>query len=169
MNGFAGKWMMIALVAAPCGVFAAGRFLLARPGPSVAAADEFQQATETAPLIEFEATDGELMLATSWRDLDIPITHPTPFYQSRVIEPMTFDEPVVAPVVEPKQEAPSIALTAVMGGRRPVAVVEGRMLSVGSEIANGWFVTRIDANTQSIEVATHDGETLTVEVGDHLQ
>ena len=60
------------------------------------------------------------------------------------------------PEVEPP---PQIVVSAVMGGRVPVAMVNGRPRSVGDEVQPGWTVLQI---TQSGVVIVHtDGRTAT--------
>ncbi len=86
-----------------------------------------------------------------------------------LVSPFLFDDPdkpepisqiVLPPVPSGKQPAepaadkpPAINLTALMlGGREPLAVINGKPHRLGSEIAPGWTLTSIDRQAASVTV-----------------
>lgn len=164
-----GRWFFVGLVAAPCVVLVASRLVLSKPGPAgaIARSPNGAEGPQAGPVVSFAAQDRSLALAQAWQGYTPPITYPSPFYQPKTIVDERPEEPLVAPPREP--DLPNVALTAVMGGRRPVAVVDGRMLSIGDEAAEGWIIAVIDPSQQVIKIEANGGRSLIVAVGGHLR
>ncbi|GIK17869.1 MAG: hypothetical protein DYG93_04220 [Leptolyngbya sp. PLA2] len=86
-----------------------------------------------------------------------------------LLSPFLFDDPgkpapvneIVLPPVASKPETarplaekpPAVVLTALMlGGREPLAVINGKPYRLGAEIAPGWALTSIDRQAASVTV-----------------
>ena len=169
MSDGSNKLFYAGVALAPCVVLLASRFVFNKPGPAHAAAQTAQAAPlEAAEIVQFAAENESIALAQAWESYTPPITFPSPFYQPKTI---VDDRPAEAPPVYVSSEPvlPEVALTAVMGGRRPVAVVDRQMLTIGDEAAPGWFIVAIDTVQQTIRVEANDGLAMTVSVGGHLR
>lgn len=78
-------------------------------------------------------------------------------------------EPVEQQTPEPepqevRDDRPEIELGGIMGGRRPVAIINGRPSVIGEEPVRGWRLTRIDQPGRSVTLSSRSGEELTVEM-----
>lgn len=85
-------------------------------------------------------------------------------------------EPVPEPIIEEPPPAPEVAsvpasvrklaLTGVMRGRSgELAVISGRVLEVGAEVATGWRIGAIDARAMTVRLDGPAGLTLTLSRG----
>lgn len=116
------------------------------PAPSTAAAD-----VSVAPdvLAELERLDRQPL-------------GPSPFSapgRVRVVEPSTPDAP--APRQTPKFE-PVFQLTSVIGGQRPMAIIDGTVRRTGDDIGQGWSVQSIDATSKSVTLAGPNSGSMTL-------
>lgn len=92
------------------------------------------------------------------------LTAPTPFPRAEVPfepaqEPSVEPDPEAGPEIPETQPIPDLVVTTVMGGRVPVAMVNGRPRSVGDHVAPGWTIREI--NQSGIVVGHVDGRTAT--------
>ncbi len=65
----------------------------------------------------------------------------SPFYSVRLEQP----EPVIETDTVTVEERPTIAVTSILSGSRPVAVINGRPMGVGGLIDGQWTLIEIDA------------------------
>ncbi len=72
---------------------------------------------------------------------------------------------VVVPDEPAAPDAPGVVLSAVLGGARPLAVIDGKALRVGSLVAPGWTLAEISALRHSVVLRHESGAThvLTIE------
>jgi len=82
------------------------------------------------------------------------------------------EPPPVVVLPEPPEGAPvdpiaSLKITAIMGeGERGLVALNGRVFRMGSEVAIGWSVSKIDAGAWLVELAGPRGETRTIKRGE---
>lgn len=91
----------------------------------------------------------------------------TPFYYPPAhIEDQTPVDPVPLPDEPVQLDRFEIRLTSVMGGSRPLAVINGRACGVGQIVAGQWTLSAIDARAGSATFTHPDGRTQTISVND---
>jgi len=76
--------------------------------------------------------------------------------------PMHYPEATTEPEKADVNAPPGIELSAVMGGRQPVAVIDGRLQRVGDEVAAGWTIHSIDALARTVIITGPGGESITI-------
>ncbi len=155
-------WMQqIGIGACPLLALVGVRLWLASSGPASAGA-----ATTTESIVqpEFtplpEPTESQRALIERARALEA-VEPASPFPRSEVSAVAVPDMPAMRGEPEATVEPPpELTLTSVMGGRMPVAMVNGRPRSRGDEVAPGWTIVEI--NQDSIVVEEADGRQVTV-------
>ncbi|GAB4387005.1 MAG: hypothetical protein Kow0022_17780 [Phycisphaerales bacterium] len=157
-------------VAALCPLFAlfGVRLWLEARGPSVASA---QMAAEEIVVPRYEPlpplSEAQSAMRERVRALEVmrtlapnpfPATHrPELMLEDLAPAPIQLHQEPEGVAVEPP---PEVVVTAVMGGRVPVAVINGRPRSVGEEVQPGWSVLKITPT--GVVLGHSDGRTVTI-------
>lgn len=146
--------LLLAALLAPTLIMGVARFLPAKPAPAGAA--DWVEEEETPSLPSPQAGEARLSPAQARmrRAAErVPRSPPSPFLveegdgrtRPAMFEPAPFRAPSeVVPVL------PVGRVTAIIAGRRTVAVINGRALAEGDGVGEGWSVESIHADRQSV-------------------
>lgn len=137
------------------------RLWLASNGPATASASTPTEAIVQPKFAGLpEPTEDQQRLIARARALE-GVQPPSPFPRSEMALIAVPDMPLTPGAPEPKVEPPpTLALTSVMGGRVPVAMVNGRPRSLGDLVAPGWKIVEI--NPDRIVIEHSDGRQISV-------
>lgn len=127
---------------------------VSRGGPASASA---QPAVDPVTIPEYqpmpEPSEREARAIARIRELEHQSV-PSPFpnlAQTEVPEIIQKIGLIAGDPAEQVQQVPELVVTSVMGGRVPVAMVNGRARSVGDRVAPGWTIRQINASGIVIE------------------
>ena len=136
------KWFIAGLGVGPLVVALAVTGMLSRPGPASARA--------STPQVELPAPPGASPLREATVDERRALSHIYGINLSGIvsspmlaIETPTEPREAVVPVVR-DAPPPTVRLTSILGGSRPIAVLDGRPFSVGDTVRDPWVVLSID-------------------------
>lgn len=94
-----------------------------------------------------------------------PIGSPFPTPEQASDEPVEVvvrDEPVERP---PSITPPSIRVTSIVRGARPIAVIDGAIRRVGDLVDPDWMVYAIDADARTVSLGHRTGEIVVIDLG----
>jgi len=82
------------------------------------------------------------------------------FYQNGVEQEFEVEQAAVESGAD--SGAPTMNLGGLIGGRTPLAIIDGRMCRIGDEIERGWILKAVDPVTRSITIQGPAGQTAVV-------
>lgn len=140
-------WPAILPAAGPVAVVLALRMLAPIAGPQPASAAAATSDPAAVPPSAAVYSPGQVEAARHAAARVIEVGMPSPFILPEVPRPSAGATipPVHQPVASPQPRA-EFRLSAIIGGRETVAVINGKVRRVGEEPAPGWKVESIDAN-----------------------
>lgn len=75
--------------------------------------------------------------------------------------------PVLVEIEEPGVEPPPLTLSTVLPSQtRPIAVIDGRPVTIGEAVSPGWTVTLIDGDSRSVTLTHSSGERAVLVLGE---
>ncbi|HHN78036.1 MAG TPA: hypothetical protein ENK11_05095 [Phycisphaerales bacterium] len=82
---------------------------------------------------------------------------PSPFRRDDIPEERLIEmsEPTIIDDTPVMPSMPDFRLTAVVSGRRTVAMINGKACTDGASLGDGWIVQRIDPDSQSVTIRHH--------------
>ncbi|USN98759.1 MAG: hypothetical protein H6810_11435 [Phycisphaeraceae bacterium] len=120
----------------------------ASPGSSLEAIPTMLPMTDAAMVAYTDAQRAMIRAADAIEAAEAPIS---PFRVTdreekikQAVEPTGFD------AVLTKIEPPTFRLTAIVAGRRTVAIIDGTACTVGADLGRGWTIASIDSDAQSV-------------------
>lgn len=159
------RWMRVSLFAAPTLAAIALALLRGGPGPSRASAGPLaSSATGMPELADVTLSMSQTQLAQFVETLAVPHDLPTPMLELEDID--TPDSAFQSGPNEQIAVKPNFGLRSILGGRHPIAVVDGTPRRMGDDLGSGWTLTDIDIEQLAIEVAHVSGVRARIEQGD---
>ena len=160
------KLFGIGAAAAPL-IALVGVRMMSDNGPVSASADTLAGAegAMTGSAKDQPLTDEQRIAVTYARTISGKAIVSTPFYYppARVIDATPTDP--TTPNNEPVQlDRFEVRLTSVIGGNRPLAVINGRARQIGEVVGGEWTLTAIDARAGSITLRHADGRIKSISV-----
>ncbi len=149
--------------AAPCLTVAITRVVSATPLPTLARAGASQTTVSEALAPPPRPTARQLAAVRAVQSMDLPTTESSPFYFPSPVEDV--DEPEIEEAEEDVLPPDWWAVTSFIGGRRPIAVVNGRPMTIGDTIDEGWKVLRIDPQARTVTLERNGNVAVLEQVG----
>lgn len=162
------RLLVVAGGAAPLAALAGVRMADPFSAPASAGAASSASAIDaepTPPKANTKPTARERAAAAHILILTADPAPPTPFYYAPGA--LHDDAPTAQPVETRPLEPPTPAfeVTAILSGApSPIAVVNGKALRVGQEIAPGWRLAEVDERERSAVIAHDDGRSVRVRI-----
>ena len=138
------------LAAIPLLVLGAARAVSPVPAAQASGGVQLEREPALDDFVPPPASGSEATARHHAQKRDAMVLGPSPMFQPKADEaPVAIieaqPEPVDPTAPQPEVAADSFTISGILGGRRPIAVINGQPVRIGDEIDGGWIVSDIDA------------------------